>query len=93
MRGIDDRASMSSMSSQTGHDSAHGSMAMNQVKMDLSHEGVKLTIDSNIGRIKRASDKVDLVPNDAGSVQTVIVITIGRGTVVGGIVDFVPHGL
>lgn len=93
MCGIDNRAGMGGMSSETCHDSAHGSMAMNQIKVDLSHEGVKLTIDSNIGRRKRTSDKVDLVPDDAGSVQTVIVITIRGGTVVGGIVDFIPHGL
>ena len=50
-------------------------------------------VNLDVGRLKWAPHEIDLMADDAGIVQTVVVTAIGRGIVIGCIMNFIPHGL
>lgn len=50
-------------------------------------------VNLDVGRLKWAPHEIDLMADDAGIVQTVVVTAVGWGIVIGRIVNFIPHGL
>ena len=93
MGGIDYRACMGRMSRQTGHNSSHRGMAVYQLKAFLFHKGTQLAIDFKICRFEGTANKVNLMAYDTGSIQTMVVCSIGGGIIVGGIVNLKSHAL
>lgn len=81
------------MSRQAGHNASHGSMAVNQIKVLRFHERAKLLVYLKICSFKWTADKIDLMSDNTGSVQAVVVISVGWSIIVSCIMNFIPHGL
>ena len=68
-------------------------MAVYQIKAVLLHELAELPVYRQILRFERAAHKINLMADNPGSIEPVIVIAIGGSVIVGCIMDFISHAL
>ena len=68
-------------------------MTVNQIKVLLLHELAELPVYRQILCFERAAHKINLMADNPGSIEPVIVIAIGWSVIVGRIMDFVSHVL
>ena len=78
MRRINHRASPRRMGRQARHHTSHRCVAVHQRKIFPAHQLNHLTVHLKIPLIKRTPYKINLVTDNPGSIQTVIIRSIGR---------------
>ena len=66
---------------------------MNQIKVFLLHELAELPVYRQILRFEWAAHEINLMADNPGSIEPVIVIAIGWSVIVSRIMDFVSHAL
>ena len=90
---IDNRSRPSYMCCQTSHDTSHRRVAVHQRKLFPAHQRSHLTIHVQIPLVKRTPHKINLVADNSGSIQAMIIRPIRRRMKIRSIMNFISHAL